>query len=601
MRLPSRRHARPNAPRRTALVAGVLTALAAGLATATVSASPARAADATVTSFAFTSDAGDDIGGGQSRSYAPPAATFAIRGTAGSVRVSLDAGSEWWDVTLAAPAGGQLSPGSYQNAVRAPFNGSYPGLSVTGTGRGCNTVKGFFDITALSVDSHGQVTTLDASFTQFCDASTGALRGSIRYAAPPAGDVVLTSDTPTSVEGQSVLLSAKVVPGISTNVTFRDGSTVLGISSAANAGVAKWGIESPSPGTHTYTAVAGATTSSPRTSAPVTQTVLPGGTSMYFRSGNGESIGQGATASFAAPGATITARGSAAGIVTVSVVEGDEWWSVNLAAPPGQPLVPGTYPAAERASFRSAGHPGLDVWGDGRGCNTLTGSFTVAQISFDAAGELSTLDAAWVQNCEGGPLAMTGRVRVGASTVLASTTTLAASAQVGGATTLTATVTGAGTTPTGLVTFTDGAATVGTATLDATGRAVLTTTLARGAHTLGASYGGSTRYAPSQAGATLTVQGYATATSLTADVRGNAKAGKPVPLTVAVAGGGATPTGTVAFFDGADQVATGMLSGGRVTVAWTPGARGTHTLTARYLGDGSHEPSMSAAVSVRVT
>jgi hypothetical protein len=600
MRLPSRRHARPIAPRRTGLVAGILATLAGGLLTA-ISVSPAQAADATVTSFAVASDAGDYIGGGQSRSYAPPGATFRIQGTAGSVRVSIDAGTEWWDVTLAAPAGGQLSPGTYQNAARAPFNGAVPGLSVTGTGRGCNTVKGFFDVTALSVDAHGQVTTLDASFTQFCDASTGALRGSIRYAAPPDGDVVLSSANPTSVEGQPVLLSAKVRPGTGGGVTFLDGSTVLGSSSAANAGVAKWGIESPAVGTHTFTAIQGATTSTPKTSAPVTQTVLPGGTSLYFRSGNGDSIGQGATASFAAPGAAITAHALATGIVRVFVVEGDERWSVDLAAPPGQPLVPGSYAGAERASFRTAGHPGLDVSGDGRGCNTLTGSFTVAQISFDAAGELSTLDASWVQNCEGGPVAMTGRVRVGASTVLASTTTLTATAQVGGATTMTATVTGAGTTPTGQVTFTDGSATVGTATLDATGRAVLTATLTRGAHALGASYGGSPRYAPSQTGAPLTVLGYATVTSLSTGAKGNVKAGKPVSLSVAVSGGGSPPAGVVAFFDGADQVATGLLSGGKATVSWTPGVRGTHTLTAQYLGDGSHEPSTSTAVSVRVT
>ena len=81
--------------------------------------------------------------------------------------------------------GGQLSPGSYQNAARAPFNGSFPGLSVTGNGRGCNTVKGSFDITALSSDSHGRVTTLDASFTQFCDGGAGALRGSIRVRGAP--------------------------------------------------------------------------------------------------------------------------------------------------------------------------------------------------------------------------------------------------------------------------------------------------------------------------------------------------------------------------------------------------------------------------------
>jgi hypothetical protein len=57
----------------------------------------------------------------------------------------------------------------------------------------------------------------------------------------------------------------------------------------------------------------------------------------------------------------------------------------------------------------------------------------------------------------------------------------------------------------------------------------------------------------------------------------------------------------VTFFDGADQVATAVLAGGRATVSWTPGARGTHALTARYLGDPAHDPSTSSSVGVRVT
>ena len=109
--------------------------------------------------------------------------------------------------------GDQLSPGSYQNVGRAPFNNANPGLSVTGTGRGCNTVKGFFDVSALSVDSHGQVTTLEASFTRFYNLRPRRTPRNDPVFAPPDADVVLTSSNPVSVEGQSVVLSAKVRPG----------------------------------------------------------------------------------------------------------------------------------------------------------------------------------------------------------------------------------------------------------------------------------------------------------------------------------------------------------------------------------------------------
>ena len=39
--------------------------------------------------------------------------------------------------------------------------------------------------------------------------------------------------------------------------------------------------------------------------------------------------------------------------VTVAVTSGSDWWSVELAAPRGEQLHPGTYSNAERAPFRT--------------------------------------------------------------------------------------------------------------------------------------------------------------------------------------------------------------------------------------------------------
>src|SRR5262249_30254365 len=49
------------------------------------------------------------------------------------------------------------------------------------------------------------------------------------------------------------------------------------------------------------------------------------------------------------------------------------YWFVVLAPISGQQLAVGTYTDARRADFRAAGHPGLDVAGDHRGCNDLSG------------------------------------------------------------------------------------------------------------------------------------------------------------------------------------------------------------------------------------
>ncbi len=69
-----------------------------------------------------------------------------------------------------------------------------------------------------------------------------------------------------------------------------------------------------------------------------------------------------------------------------------------------RPMAPGSYQNAERASFAGVGHPGLDVGGDGRGCNTLTGSFEVHYVTIDysrGTPRLTAFAASFVQYCEG--------------------------------------------------------------------------------------------------------------------------------------------------------------------------------------------------------
>ncbi|MFJ8713102.1 hypothetical protein ACIRD9_07875 [Streptomyces violaceus] len=57
-------------------------------------------------------------------------------------------------------------------------------------------------------------------------------------------------------------------------------------------------------------------------------------------------------------------------VVTVSVdgANGD-WWTLNLAAPSGKTLTPGTYTGATRYPFNDGTEPGLSLSGNGRGCN----------------------------------------------------------------------------------------------------------------------------------------------------------------------------------------------------------------------------------------
>jgi len=131
-------------------------------------------------------------------------------------------------------------------------------------------------------------------------------------------------------------------------------------------------------------------------------------TKYSFTSQSGDYIGQGTSAAYTPSTATISVGGDS-GYVRFRVSTADEWWDVDLAAPSGEQLRPGVYRNAERAPFRTGRSPGLDVSGDGRGCNEVYGQFSVHQIETDASGAITVLDATYTQHCESaGTPALTG-------------------------------------------------------------------------------------------------------------------------------------------------------------------------------------------------
>ena len=177
------------------------------------------------------------------------------------------------------------------------------------------------------------------------------------------------------------------------------------------------------------------------------------------------------------------------------------------------------------------------------------------------------------------------------------TTTLARTAGTepanGGAdVTITATVAGAA--PTGSVSFFNGLTLIGSAALDDSYQASLTTTaLGGGSHALTARYAGNAGNAPSSS-ATLvqTVVETRAATTTTLTTSGNpSNHGAAVTFTAAVSGGA---TGKVTFHNGNAVLATVPLNGAaQATLTTTSLAVGWNAVTARYQGDAAHAPSAS--------
>jgi sugar lactone lactonase YvrE len=173
-------------------------------------------------------------------------------------------------------------------------------------------------------------------------------------------------------------------------------------------------------------------------------------------------------------------------------------------------------------------------------------------------------------------------------TLAATATTLSAAplnVPAGQTLTLTATVTATAGTPTGTVTFLNGAATLGTGTLNSSGVATLALTPPQGVYSITASYAGNINFAPSASSPPVIVNVAATTTTTLSAVPTTLTVGQTLTLTATVkASAGITPTGTVTFLNGTASLGTGTLnSSGVATLVLTPPV-GVYSITASYAG-----------------
>jgi autotransporter-associated beta strand protein len=93
------------------------------------------------------------------------------------------------------------------------------------------------------------------------------------------------------------------------------------------------------------------------------------------------------------------------------------------------------------------------------------------------------------------------------------------------------------------------------------------------------------------------------ATNLLASSANPAVYGSSLTFTSTVTGSGATPTGTVTFFDGASAIGTATLSSGVATLSVTKlsVAGSPHSITAVYNGNASYTHTTSSALSQTIT
>jgi hypothetical protein len=136
-------------------------------------------------------------------------------------------------------------------------------------------------------------------------------------------------------------------------------------------------------------------------------TALPSNaaTVISFQSDPGDYVGggQSQTLTFIGPqqfNAQFNAAQGSFSFATLVAVEPS--FSLNMLAPPGQPLAPGYYSGAQGS--------GLGVFFDHRSCGRATGRFAIGQVVVDANGALQRFHAAFEQHCSGGSPALRGTI-----------------------------------------------------------------------------------------------------------------------------------------------------------------------------------------------
>lgn len=136
-------------------------------------------------------------------------------------------------------------------------------------------------------------------------------------------------------------------------------------------------------------------------------------TTFFTMLGGGDYIGGTSSQLFHPGNATLNVSGTASRL-SLSVSGGTlgKSFILEMAAPSGQTLVPGTYENAMRYPFQTADRPGISVFGDGRGCNTVAGRFVVHDMAVGETGVINRFSATYEHNCEGGTKALIGQVSI---------------------------------------------------------------------------------------------------------------------------------------------------------------------------------------------
>jgi len=602
--------------------------------TATLTTSSLAAGPHTIT-VSYPGDAGfsPNVSAGLTQAISLASSTVAL---ASAPAPSVFGQSVTFTVTVTSPAGTPTGSVSFADGVTALGSGT---LNASGVAT--------LTTTALAVGSHPVVASYpgDANHASGTSSTTQLVNKAI-----PTLSLAIAPSPAVSGQPVTLTATVTVpAPGAGTptgTITFYDNGTAIGTGTLGSGLQATFTLSTLAPGGHTFTASYGGDSSfqSCTTSGSTAFTVQQGTVSVSVSSSAtpavfGQPVTFTVTVAAVAPAvgtptglvtltdgttnlASLALSGGTASTTTTSLsvsshpltasYAGDSAFknsSGNLSQVVGQAATSTaltssspssqfgqslTLTATVSVTSPGAGTPtGTVTFKDGStvlGTGTLNSSGTASYLATSLGAGSHALSAQYAGdgNFTGSTGSMSQSIQKTATQV--SLTATPSPAQYGQSTTLTALVSPSGSgsgTPTGTVTFKDGTASLGTGTLDASGRATLSvSSLISGPHALAAAYAGDSNFLASSGNGALTVEQGAVTVAV-ASSRNPSRRGRPVVFTATLTTPYATPTGTITFLDGQNVLGTGILANGSTTLSTRSLTKGTHPITVSY-GGGSN-------------
>ena len=521
--------------------------------------------------------------------------------------------------------GSSLNPSIYQNAVTltatapAGSTGTITFMDATTT-LGTSPLVGTsatFSVSTLVAGTH-PITAVYSGDSNFNGATSTGISQVVNkaptvesvFATPPTGVAVGSSVTFTTLVNTGALLPTG-------SVTFMDGATTLGTGTVASATATnllpyssdftQW--TSASAGVAAPTVAAGTLGPDGANSATtLTYPATTGGNKSGLQlTATGTFANQQMAVSFWANSSTSTvltvnlADGASANVQTATETTSATWqrfvMPFTMAAGANPNAIVSIQAVNEAAGsvsiygaqLEQAATAGVYVMTTGASATGQGGIATFTTSSLLGGSHPVTGVYSGDSNYLGNTGGMNNPLTVGQGTGTAVLASSLNPSNYGQSVTFTATLTGPDTIPTGTVTFLDGATTIGTGTLDATGKATMTiSSLVVGSHPITAQYGGDGNFAPvTSAPVSQTVNAVAATVSVVSSINPSTY-GQSVNFTVTVTGAGATPTGTVAVTDSGTPLGTITLTNGSGVLTTATLTGGSHNLLFTYSGDSNY-------------